>query len=138
MLEGYRGRLCAQCAAGYFRRRRVCVKCGPPGETQLLFVGLACFIVFLDLVLIFAHLDLANSFCDVIGTAQMFRAIGLMGAAALPEMVQNFYFKLGLVTFDFEFVQPGCGAGEEEPPGYEVISWAKASAASFLLSARLL
>ena len=40
---------------------------------------------------------------QVIRTLQMFRAIGLMGAAALPAMLNNGYSKLGLFTFDFLF-----------------------------------
>ena len=37
----------------------------------------------------------------------MFRAIGVMGSAALPEIVQVFYSKMAVFTFDFEFAMPG-------------------------------
>ena len=40
---------------------------------------------------------------QVIHTLQMSRAIGLMGVAALPAMLNNGYSKLGLFTFDFLF-----------------------------------
>ena len=46
---------------------------------------------------------------DTLVTLKLFRAIGLMGSAVLPEALITFYSKLGLITLDFEFTQPGCG-----------------------------
>ena len=48
-----------------------------------------------------------NSLIDTLMTLQMFRAIGMMVSAALPEDIEEIYEQFGIFTFDFEFMQPG-------------------------------
>ena len=57
--------------------------------------------------MMFMHLDVVNSLIDTLMTLQMFRAIGMMASAALPEQIQEVYENFGIFTFDFEFMQPG-------------------------------
>ena len=104
---GYHGRRCAKCADGYYRRRRVCIPCTGKWERRRHYVYLGVFIGTFDLVLMFMHLDIVNSVIDIIMTLQMFRGIGLMGSAALPERILSIYEDLGVFTFDFEFLQAG-------------------------------
>ena len=54
---------------------------------RYIFIGL--FIAFVDWMLMFAHLDLANGMIDVISTAQMFRVIGMMGSTVLLQWIEN-------------------------------------------------
>ena len=80
---GYAGRLCALCADGYYSRNipRQCVKCGDPASITALYITIGVFVVIVDVVLMFGHLDLANAFIEVICTVQTFRwAITVLNA----------------------------------------------------------
>ena len=51
---------------------------------------------------------------DAITTLKMFRTIGLMGSAVMPQSLLSFYSGLSVVTMDFEFALPGCGETSSE------------------------
>ena len=62
----------------------------------------------MNLLLLFIHEDIMSSIFTTITVLQIFRNLGVMGSSVLPQSMQAIYAKLGFVTLDIEFIQPGC------------------------------
>jgi hypothetical protein len=47
---------------------------------------------------------------------QTFYALGQLRTSRTPDVIQDFYFYIGIVSLSFEFVQPGCDGGSTDFP----------------------
>ena len=104
--QGYGGAFCSECARNYYRDNSRCLPC-VPGQQHQMRLFILVFIIVFNTCLFFLPYDVMNVVFGTIGTLQTYRAIGLMGSTMLPEAILQFYSKLGLISLDFEFGQPG-------------------------------
>ena len=47
---------------------------------------------------------------------QTFYGLGKLRSADTPEVIQEFYFYIGIFSLSFQFVQPGCDGGSTDFP----------------------
>ena len=47
---------------------------------------------------------------------QAFYALGQLRSSRTPDVIQDFYFYIGIFSLSFEFVQPGCDGGSTDFP----------------------
>jgi hypothetical protein len=47
---------------------------------------------------------------------QAFYALGQLRTSRTPDVIQDFYFYIGIFSLSFEFVQPGCDGGSTDFP----------------------
>ena len=108
--DGYTGDLCGSCDLGYFARNDVCLPCSAQ-TNWLLWVTQALFVLLYLTVTIVGTEAALSVFFFLLIIAQALRAIGQISSEQQPEFLKQFYSLLAIVTFDPEFVKPGCTLG---------------------------
>ena len=118
--DGYDGVLCSACDTkgnngwGYYRRKRSCKPCPEPQPEYVQYLWIGGFILVFNLGILFVHIDVCFAIFDVMAVAQTFYAMGQLRSDDSPEILQQFYAKLSLLSLDFEFNLPGCGGSASD------------------------
>jgi Concanavalin A-like lectin/glucanases superfamily/EGF-like domain/Somatomedin B domain len=109
---GYTGPFCSDCDIGYFKDSGgLCLSCRADNALEdirwvITFGGVVIAGVFA--VILFATDGTLHIVVTVLGVVQQLVSMIASSTAMLPPWMQNVYFYLRSLLFDFNFVRPGC------------------------------